>query len=379
MISDNQTDKFFIDRLRDYHSSVPADMWNRIIEKKKRDREIFLFFSRLFAVVILSLALTGGYFIFNQSKSTSTIGMDIMKINHKPFITDTIKASQSNLSSGQHQIGVDRIKADNKKMHQKEKAEISYSGPLEHVRVNIPNKVNLFRGENTSEVLSASGDSNEIEKNKTEYKKDSLDKKLFVKAPTSDSSQDRDLKKPKTENKPNNRKWFLDLYASPDYPIVSPHEYEKSKLSYAIGIKLNRSLGKHFSIKSGIQFSQVNIGYNDSLFGRNTLHLMRLDLPVLAGYSLGDEKLRTTFNGGVMLNLYSWLRGNTISDIFKTNTGLSIYLGVDFERKINERFSLFGEPYYRFQLTSMTVSTVSSMKFIDVVGVNLGARYYFKK
>src|SRR5450755_332622 len=127
MISDNQTDEFFIDLLRDYPSSVPADMWNRIVEKKKRDRGIFLFFFRLFAVIILSLALTGGYFIFNQKKSTSTIGMDSMKINHAPFITDTVKASQSNLPSGQHQTGVGRIKVDNKIMHPKEKAEISYS------------------------------------------------------------------------------------------------------------------------------------------------------------------------------------------------------------------------------------------------------------
>jgi hypothetical protein len=379
MISDNQMDAFFNDQLRDYPSSVPEDMWSRIVEKKKRDRKILLFFFRLLAVVILSLVLIGGYFVFNQKKSASIIGMDSTKINNTPFIIDTIKASQSNLPAGQNQMGVGRMKAANKKMHQKEKGAISYSGPLEQVKVKIPDKVNSSLGENISEVHSALNDTNEREKDNAEQKMDSLGKQLFVKAPRPDSSQGRDLKKPGTEKKLHNQKWYLDLYASPDYPIISPHENVKSKFSYTLGIRINRSFGKHLSVKTGIQFSRINIGGGDSLLGVTTLHLMRLDLPVLAGYSVGDEKLRTTFNGGAILNLYTWPQGSTIGDFFKTNTGLSLYLGINFERKINERFSLFGEPYYRYQLTSMTVSAGSSMKFIDILGVNIGARYYFKK
>ena len=96
-------------------------------------------------------------------------------------------------------------------------------------------------------------------------------------------------------------------------------------------------------------------------------------MPVLAGYTIGKENLKTTVNGGVIFNLYTWPH-----DFFKINTGVSLYLGIDFEEKINEKFSLFAEPYYRYQLTNMTADTISYLKFVDVVGINIGARYFFK-
>ena len=378
MISDNQTDELFNKRLQDYPSSVPADMWNRILEKRKRDRKMLLFFFRLFVVVILPLTLIGGYFIFNQKKSASTIGMDSMKIDHAPFITDTVKTSLSNFPSGKDQIRSNKMKLDNKKLDKKERARRIYSGDVENVQMNISHKVSSSHAESGSRTFSAPVDSNETELNKTAVQNDSPDATHLVKAPTRDSLRNKDLKKPEAESKPDHRKWFLDLYVSPDYPIVSPRENEQSKFSYSLGIKLNRSFGEHFSIKTGIQFSQINLA-GDSLSGGNTIRLMRFDLPVFAGYSLGNEKFKTTFNGGAILNLYSWLGGNVAPDYFKTNTGLSLYLGVNLEKRIDERISIFCEPYYRYQLTPMTVSTISSMKFIDIVGINIGARYYFKK
>jgi hypothetical protein len=385
MISDNQMDEFFKGRFRDYPSTVPEDMWERIMEKKKRDRMFWLFFFRLLCIVILSLTLAAGYFIFNQRKTSSAIGMDSRKINQIPVTADTLKANSSKatssgLSTGQDQMQPPQINEGDKKTKQKDKTRINYSDNFDSVKTNAKSNsassksVNIYMAQPGHAVYSKSTDpKNEIE-NKTEVKKDSVDNKPSAKANTPDSSKVKDLKKPETKNKSNNRKWYLDLYASPDYPIVTPNEFEQPKLSYTLGIRLNRSLGQHFSLKTGIQYSRVNIA-GDSLF----VHLMRFDLPVLAGYTVGNEKLKTTFNGGAILNLYSWLSGNNSSDFFKTNTGLSLYLGVNFETKINEKFSLFGEPYYRYQLTSMTVSSVPIMKFIDIVGINIGARYYFKK
>jgi hypothetical protein len=378
MISDNQMDEFFNDCLRDYSSSVPADMWDRIVEKKKKDRMIWLFFSRLFAFVILALGLIGGYFIFNQKKLSLNAATASAKINHVPLFTDSIKANLSNPPSVQDQLRLEQINDADKKIDQKEKTRINNLGEVEPAKVNGSEKFSSSQTTDTSKSLSTTTDSNSIKENKKEHNNDSLRTKQFVKSPAPDSSRDRDLKKPEAEKKLNNGKWFLDLYASPDYPIISPRENEQAKLSFTLGIKLNRLFGKHFSVKTGIQFSQVNIGGDDSLTSGNTIHLLRLDLPILAGYSLGNENLKTTFNGGAVLNLYSWLRGSNLPDFFKTNTGLSLYLGVNFERKINARISLFTEPYYRYQLTSMTISSISNMKFIDIAGISFGARYYIK-
>jgi hypothetical protein len=379
MISDNKTDIFFNDRLQNYPSAVPPNMWNRIVEKKKRDRMIWLFFSRLFVLFILSSALAGGYFIFNQKKSASAIGMDSRKINHMPIFTDTSKDIVSNLPAAHDHIQLPQINEVSKKPNQKKGKQINYLDKFDHAKRNTQNNAVSSKQENTlaqsAPIISSTlTDSNIVKENKTEDKKDSAGKKAFVKANTPDSSKGKDVKKSETKINSNNRKWFLDLFASPDFPFVSPPvENGQSKLSYSIGIKLNRALGKDFSIKTGIQYSQV-ILIGDSVGSPgNPLHLVRLDLPVLAGYTMGKGNLKTTINGGAIFNLNTWPHG-----FFKTNTGVSLYLGVNFEEKINDKFSLFAEPYYRYQLTPMTGDTISTMKFIDVVGINIGVRYYFK-
>jgi hypothetical protein len=381
MISDSQMDKFFSDRLRDYPSSVPEDMWKRIEEKKKRDRMFWLFFFRLLAIVILTLGLRG-YFIINQNKSAVNIATDSAGINHARIIPDTIKSNVSNLPTTQNQTQESQINGANKNENRKEKTRINYLDKFDHAKSSNQDNATTSKTGSTSKAQSATisstatADSHVVKKNNAEDKNDSLHKEPLAKATVADSSRSKDLKKPKEEKKLNNRKWYLDLYVSPDYPIISPHEYEQSKLSYTLGVRINRSLGDHFSLKTGVQYSRINIMANDS-FGID--RLQRLDLPVLVGYSVGNEKLKATFNGGVILNLYSWFPGSDSIVFFKTNTGLSLYLGVNFETKINEKFSLFGEPYYRYQLTSMTVSSVSNVKFIDIVGITIGARYYFKK
>ena len=275
-----------------------------------------------------------------------------------------------------------------KRRTKKEKTQINYLDNFYQAKNNAKDNSVSSKPRNTSRVQSAStnssvqADSNVVKENNIEHKNDSLGKKSFLKEATpvvkmtiTDSSQGKDFKKTETINKSNKRKWYLDLYASPDYPFVSPPlENEQSKLSYTIGIKLNRTLGEHFSIKAGIQYSQVIIIGDSVGSPENPLHIVRLDLPVLAGYTMGKDNLKTTVNGGAIFNLTTWPHG-----FFKTNTGVSLYLGVNFEEKINDKFSLFAEPYYRYQLTPMTGDTISTLKFIDVVGINIGARYYFKK
>jgi hypothetical protein len=380
MISDNQMDQFFRDRLRDYPSSVPGDMWDRILEKKKRDRMFWLFFFRLFAIAVLVLGLTGGYLIFNQKKSSVNNTTNNVTKNQTPIVANVPKADSSHSSPVPDQKLSSGINSDLKNTGHKNKTPINYFDAADHTKPKrsgediSSEKENTTRGitEHTTKAITASAGAVASNETKIKDENDSLNKKSLAKTAAVDSSQKKDTKKPEKQNQLNG-KWYLDLYASPDYPIIFPHESEQSKLSYTIGIRLNRSLGKHFSVKTGIQYSRLNMGEADS--GRANLNLNRLDIPVLAGYSIGNQNLKTTINGGA---IFSWpLDGG--SDFFTTNTGVSLYLGINFEEKINEKISLFAEPYYRYQLTNMTASTISFIKFVDVVGINIGVRYYFKK
>ncbi len=86
-----------------------------------------------------------------------------------------------------------------------------------------------------------------------------------------------------------------------------------------------------------------------------------------------------TITAGGIINLTSFHTEDPFDDVFKTNTGLSVYLGFNLERKLNQKISVYLEPYYRYRLTSMTISGVEIYKFIDVVGLSFGGRFYFLK
>ena len=100
MISDNQMDQFFSDRFRNYPSSVPEDMWERIMEKKKRDRILWLFFFRLIIVGVLLFVFTGGYLIFSHKKlSAATKTSSIQNGQPLARVANESKANQSIPSS----------------------------------------------------------------------------------------------------------------------------------------------------------------------------------------------------------------------------------------------------------------------------------------
>ena len=375
MISDNQMDQIFRERLGSYSSSVPEDMWRRIMEKKKRDKMLWLFFFRIMIITFSVFGLTGSYLIFNQKKISTTTNTGVIQKRQPLDIKITAKTNTSVSSYAEDHGTVPEKSAVGKNGKQKRNAAVNYFDVKDHSKKNfvhneVPSQTEYSSAGIETHNESTAPDTASIENVK---KKDSLDKKPLIKTTLSDSSQHTEVKKSEKQNKQNN-KWYLDLYASPDYPIVTPNPYDHIvyKLSYTIGVKINRTLGKHFSVKTGIQYSQINISGYDS----GATNLKRLDLPVLAGYSFQGAHIRTTVNGGAIFNLYSWAPAQ---DYFEKNLGVSLYLGINFERKIKEKLALFIEPYYRYQLSSMTINSVQSVKFIDIVGISFGARYFFKK
>ena len=196
-------------------------------------------------------------------------------------------------------------------------------------------------------------------------------------------------------------------------------------LSYSFGLRLGVLVSKHFSLKSGLQYSRVNeqFVYTDynatrviplitertitSVNGANTIrfdttsllqagsrkvttnnHYRSIDIPLLAGYETGNENLNLYVNAGPVINLYSWYSGTTInsslqpesiasSGIYKSNTGLSLYLSLGIRKKINTRWQVFGEPYFRYRLGSITSSSVPFQQRIHTAGIQLGLRYKF--
>ena len=68
-MTENQFDEFFRDKLQQHASQVPDDMWQRITEKKDKDRKIF-FIPRWYYLTALLLLLTISgtvYFMHTQT------------------------------------------------------------------------------------------------------------------------------------------------------------------------------------------------------------------------------------------------------------------------------------------------------------------------
>src|SRR5579864_6600251 len=66
-MTDSQLDEIFKKQLPGHESPVPGDMWERIIQKKDRDRKGFFFFFSLIGLFILGF-VTAGILLLNVSR-----------------------------------------------------------------------------------------------------------------------------------------------------------------------------------------------------------------------------------------------------------------------------------------------------------------------
>jgi len=145
-------------------------------------------------------------------------------------------------------------------------------------------------------------------------------------------------------------------------------------------------LAKRLLVKTGIQYSQISEKFFDSLIIIDRYR--SIDIPFLIGYDVTTGSFKTTVNAGIIYNIYSWYKGLTlidyrglvdlnVADIYKHNTGVSLYLGVNLSKEINNKIELIAEPYFRYRLSYMTKSSAPFNQKINIAGANIGIRYNF--
>ncbi len=171
----------------------------------------------------------------------------------------------------------------------------------------------------------------------------------------------------------------VDLSLSP----LIPHIQIREGLSYAAGLRVSIPVWKKLAIIPGFQYTRVGIQqYKDS--GNSPVHsasrITKCDLSVLIGYRAEFKQFRLGVNTGLIANLHSRPVGAFAYSNrywYVKNTGLSLYMGLDLEKKLGPNWSLFVEPYYRQQLTKRLV--VPNSQLTDASGCFFGMRYNFKK
>jgi hypothetical protein len=166
--------------------------------------------------------------------------------------------------------------------------------------------------------------------------------------------------------------------ASPDYLFNIRQDNQLAKFSYTAGIRLTKVFHSGFLATVGLQYSRISLkGISDSLFSR-TNGFKNIDLPLLIGYETASNRFKVAIRGGAIVNIHSWpLHAESAAPYYRTNTGISLYLGLNVIQQLNDRLTLFAEPYYRYQLSDMLNSPLSEK--IDVGGLFIGIRYDLKQ
>lgn len=237
---------------------------------------------------------------------------------------------------------------------------------------------------------------------------------------------------PSVEKNAAGNKKYLELYAGPDYAFRSfsdtgNSEYlkrrkESTKFSsaYSAGIRYTRVFNNSMSVRAGVNYSQINekftftqgnwvqitylIDVNGDTLGsfittgtryKTTINRFRsVDIPVAIGYELGNGRWHANINAGVVVNVYSWQKGDVLDTAynpvsittgknsspyqFKTNAGVGFMGGVSVYYKLNERLHLMAEPYFRYNFSPMNKDNITLKQKYQTAGLRVGIRVDLK-
>lgn len=234
-----------------------------------------------------------------------------------------------------------------------------------------------------------------------------------------------------------NTDWYLEAYASPDMPfksvsnvsasplfLLKKDSSESMQVSYSAGLRLVKPITDNILLKAGVQYTQANEKYvyrtenevktttvvtvrtiirapGDTVIVQDTSVLQTIgfrnntvrnryrsfDIPVTVGYQFGNEDLKFGINAGVVINLSSWYQGVILdsslatvtlnksgNNVYKSNIGLGLYGGFSVVKRMSDDMHVFFEPYFRYNLSSMTTPQASFRQRLSVGGLAVGLR-----
>lgn len=174
------------------------------------------------------------------------------------------------------------------------------------------------------------------------------------------------------------------------------------------------------SVRGGLNYSQINekftftqgnlvqityiINANGDTIGsytttgtryKTTINKYRsIDVPLVVGYEMGNGKFHANINAGMVVNIYSWQKGDVLDTAyqpvsittgknsspyqFKTNAGVGFIGGVSVYYKLNDRIHLMAEPYFRYNFSPMNNENLTLKQKYQTAGLRVGIRFDLK-
>ena len=247
---------------------------------------------------------------------------------------------------------------------------------------------------------------------------------------------------PTPERNAAGNKKYWEVYAGPDYVFnnyktfgdtASYNYLQKRKASttftsaYSAGVRYTRVFDNGMSARMGVNYSQTNEKFNyvnpnelrfitvitkrvvvrapgDTLYFSDTLqyqqtgthvkttynHYRNVDIPLVIGYELGNGKIHANINAGVIINVYSWYKGDILDTAYqpvsittgkgssnyqyRTNIGVGFLGSVSLYYKLNDRMHLLLEPYFRYNLSPISKESLNLQQKYHTVGLRTGIR-----
>ena len=399
-------DQLIRDQFEDHSSPVPADMWQRIEGKDDKDRKALFFWKWYFlGPAFLVLSVVGGQLFFHHASSThpaipaapaKIAAPTIPTQPAAPAVSAKTAAPAKTATATGSAIPVTAIPASNGGARPRAQSSQNANFPATLANPAAPAKTAPPVGSNSPASAipatvaappTASGPTpaaSALASTQSASRQPS-DRPSPPPMPpaTAGTHRPQSLSCPDPSKKFTKSKgWYLEALGSPDYPIVhssldGSSIRELPLLSYTIGIRVTKIFESGFLMTAGLQYSWINLRNKyDSL---PLPHQFRnLDIPLLIGYEKGNDLFKVGIRGGVIFNIHSWPGSSDpyISEYLKSNTGISSYIGLELIRQVNDRISIFAEPYYRHQFSNMFKTPF--VEKIDVAGIFLGLRLTLK-
>ena len=111
----------------------------------------------------------------------------------------------------------------------------------------------------------------------------------------------------------------------------------------------------------------------------------------MIGYELGNGKIHANINAGVIINVYSWYKGDVLDTSYqpvtittgkgssnyqyKTNIGVGFLGSASVYYKMTDKMHLMLEPYFRYNLSPMSKDNLNLQQKNNTVGLRLGLRF----
>lgn len=202
---------------------------------------------------------------------------------------------------------------------------------------------------------------------------------------------------------------------------------ERNQYGWSAGARINLNLNHEFAVRLGVLYEQIGdiFDYTDTLATQHTTRIdsffaadgtflyaqsntvvvfgtlikkihnryHHLDIPLLLSYELPMGRATLMLNAGPVINLTTNYRGQILDSglaprfitegevnqikAYKSNIGLSVYLGAGALIPFNKNISGLIEPRFQYRINPVTHDGYVLKEHRHFAGLNLGIRYHF--